>query len=70
MAMIDVRRFLIYHGNKQKNMTNEELISILRTLPMNAEVVVPVVSEQLTVGYDSVVEVVYNENGNIEIVAL
>lgn len=51
-------------------MTNEELISILRTLPMNAEVVVPVVSEQLTVGYDSVVEVVYNENGNIEIVAL
>lgn len=52
-------------------MTNEELISILRTLPMNAEVVVPVFSKsQPTEECNSVVEVGYNENGMIEIIAL
>lgn len=61
MAMIDVRRFLIYHGNKQKNMTNEELISILRTLPMNAEVV-----DNTLV---SIGEVLLNELGQIELLS-
>lgn len=52
-------------------MTNEELISILRTLPMNAEVIVPVFSaSQPTEECNSVVEVGYNENGMIEIIAL
>lgn len=52
-------------------MTNEELISILRTLPMNAEVVVPVFSKSHpTEECNTVVEVGLNENGNIEIIAL
>jgi hypothetical protein len=52
-------------------MTNEELIEMLKRLPMNAEVVVPVFSKSHpTEEVNSVVEVGYNESGNIEIIAL
>lgn len=46
-------------------MNNEDLINILKSLPMNAETVI--------VGSDipatkSIVEIVYNESGQIEII--
>ena len=50
-------------------MTNEELISILKTLPLNAEVTIIASTPYGLECYDEVVEASYSEEGYIELIA-